>query len=165
MKRLAISLSTAGAAIATVAVLSAPGSAQDPGGTTLEVFERERGTSFGFVDNPPRAKNRRDQRVTVGDVFAFNSPVFDESRKTRLGALSVQCTVTRPGKEAQSESVCSGAFRLRDGTIALTGTLKGSPRTVVIPITGGTGEYNGARGTLRSTTVKNGSVDVLEMLP
>lgn len=165
MKRLAIVLATAGAAMGIVAILSASGSAQAPGPTTLQVFERERGSHFGFVDNPPKVKNERNFKASVGDVFAFNSPIFDQSRATRLGALGVQCTVTKPGSEARSESICVGAFRLKDGTIALTGTLKGDPDTVVVAVTGGTGAYTGARGTMTSTRVKGGAEDTIALLP
>jgi hypothetical protein len=101
----------------------------------------------------------------VGDVFAFNSPVFDQARTTRLGVLSVQCTVTRPGSEARNESICVGAFRLRDGMITLVTTIKGDPRTVAAAVTGGTGAYSGARGTLVSTTVRGGSEDTITLLP
>ena len=165
MKRLAIVLATAGAAIGILAILSASGSAQAPGATTLQLFERERGSSFGFVDNPPKIKNRRNARVSVGDVFAFSSPVFDQSRATRLGTVSVQCTVTKPGTEARSESICVGAFQLKDGTIALTAPLKGDPRTVTVAITGGTGAYAGARGTLQTTNVRGGAEDIITLLP
>ena len=165
MKRLAIVLATAGAAIGVLAILSASGSAQAPGTTTLQLFERERGSSFGFVDNPPKIKNRRNARVSVGDVFAFSSPVFDQSRATRLGTVSVQCTVTKPGTEARSESICVGAFQLKDGTIALTAPLKGEPRTITVAITGGTGAYAGARGTLQTTNVRGGAEDVITLLP
>ncbi len=62
MKRLAIVLATAGAARGILAIVSASGSAQAPG-TTLQLFEREKGSSFGFVDNPPKIKNRRNAIV------------------------------------------------------------------------------------------------------
>ena len=163
MKRLAIVLATAAAAMGIVAILSASGSAQVPGPTTLQVFEREKGSHFGVVDNPPKVKNERTFKFSVGDVVAFNSPIFDQSRATRLGSLSVQCTVTTPGTDPRS--VCVGAFSLKDGTITLTGTLKGDPKTVVVAITGGTGAYTGARGTMTSTTVKGGAEDTITLLP
>jgi hypothetical protein len=161
MKRLAIVLPAAAAATAVLALMSASGSAQTPG-TTLQLFESEKGASFGFVDNPPKSKN---DRASVGDVFAFNSPVLDQARETRLGVLSVQCTVTRPGKESKAEAACTGAFRLEDGMITLTTSIKGSPKTVTAAVTGGTGAYNGARGSLTSTTVKGGSEDTITLLP
>jgi hypothetical protein len=165
MKRLVvIALATAGAALGILAILSASGSAQAPG-RTLQLFERERGSSFGFVDNRPKVRNRRNPRLSVGDVFAFSSPVFDQSRATRLGTLSVHCTVTRPGREARSEAACVGAFRLRDGIIALTTSISGQPRRVEAAVTGGTGAYTGARGTLVSTTVRGGSEDTITLLP
>jgi hypothetical protein len=162
VKRLAIILPTTAAAATGLVLMAASGSAQTPGATTLQLFERERGSSFGFVDNRPRARN---ERASVGDMFAFNSPIFDQARTTRLGVISVQCTVTRPGREAQSESMCSGALRLRDGLITIATTIKGSPRTVTAAVTGGTGAYNGARGTFTSTTVRGGSEDTIALIP
>jgi hypothetical protein len=162
VKRLAIILPTTAAAATGLVLMAASGSAQTPGATTLQLFERERGSSFGFVDNRPRSRN---ERASVGDMFAFNSPIFDQARTTRLGVLSVQCIVTRPGREAQSESMCNGALRLRDGIIAISTTIKGSPRTVTAAVTGGTGAYNGARGTFTSTTGRGGSEDTIALIP
>src|SRR4051812_39093004 len=111
VKRLAIVLPTAAAAASALALMAASGSAQTPG-TTLQVFEAEKGSTFGFVDNPLKVKKNR---VSVGDAFAFNSPVLDQARATRLGVLSVQCTATTPGKEKQAETMCTGAFRSPTG--------------------------------------------------
>jgi hypothetical protein len=45
-----------------------------------------------------------------------------------------------------------------DGMNALSTSIKGSPKTVTAAATGGTGPYNGARGsTITSTTVKGGT--------
>jgi hypothetical protein len=161
MKRLAIILPAAAAATVVLALMSTSGSAQTPG-TTIQLFESEKGASFGFVDNPPKSKN---DRASVGDAFAFNSPVLDQARQTRLGNLSVQCTVTRPGKESKAETACSGAVRLADGMITLSTSIKGNPKTVAAAVTGGTGAYNGARGSLTSTTVEGGSEDTITLLP
>jgi hypothetical protein len=161
MKRLAIIFPAAAAATVVLALMSTSGSAQTPG-TTIQLFESEKGASFGFVDNPPKSKK---DRASVGDAFAFNSPVLDQARQTRLGNLSVQCTVTRPGKESKAETACSGAVRLADGMITLSTSIKGNPKTVTAAVTGGTGAYNGARGSLSSTTVEGGSEDTITLLP
>jgi hypothetical protein len=161
MKRLSIVLPAAAVATVVIALMSTSGSAQTPG-TTLQLFESEKGASFRFVDNPPKSKN---ERASVGDAFAFNSPVLDQARQTRLGNLSAHCTVTRPGKESNAETVCLGAFRLPDGIITLATSIKGSPKTVTAAVTGGTGAYQGARGSLTSTTVEGGSEDTITLLP
>ena len=153
MKRLSIIVVVA--AVGILAFTSVNGSAQAPGSTTLQFFESEKGGKFGFVDNPPKMANRRNGKVSVGD----------QSRTTRLGMLNVQCTVTRPGSEAKSESICVGAVRLNNGTITISGTLKGDPRTVVVPVTGGSGAYIGARGEFSSTNVTGGSNDTITLLP
>jgi hypothetical protein len=161
MKRLALILPACAATASAFALISASGSAQTPG-TTLQLFESEKGSHFGFVDNPPKSKNGK---ASVGDTFAFNSPVFDQARTTRLGVLSVRCTVTSPGKESKSEAECTGVVRLNEGMITLATTIKGDPKTVTAAVTGGTGKYVGARGSLTSTTVKGGSEDTITFAP
>lgn len=165
-RRLTIGTAVALAASALVAViLSASGSAQTSGARTIKLFEREKGSTFRFVDNPPKSRNKRRPRASTGDVFVFSTPIFNEARKLRLGQLSVQCTVSRPGTERTETAVCHGAFALKDGQIAVEAVVRGDPKTVVAAVTGGTGVYEGARGTLRSKTVKKGSEDTITLLP
>jgi hypothetical protein len=133
----------------------------DPRDDAAAVRERE-GIALRLRRHPPKSKNGK---ASVGDTFAFNSPVFDQARTTRRGVLSVRCTVTSPGKESKAETECTGVFRLNDGMISLATTIKGSPKTVTAAVTGGTGAYVGARGSLTSMTVKGGSEDTITFAP
>lgn len=165
MKRLVVLVAAGLAAVAVTAVLSSSGSAQSSG-RTLQVFEPDKGSTFGLVDNPPRAKNKRNPAISAGDYIVIGNPVLDQARKKRLGRFDAQCTAIARGKNfSRPPFLCHAAMRLRDGTIAFTADFKGLPRTVVAAVTGGTGAYNGARGTLTSKTVKTGTVVTISLLP
>src|SRR4051794_9833071 len=142
MKRLtALSLPAAAAAAAALFLIPGAGSAQQPGGEqTFKLVEPGKGASFKFVDVPPRAKRNAP---SPGDGFVFTTPLKDPSGAS-AGTLTAQCTFT-----PKNRSVCNGIFRLKNGLI--TGTTESSDSlTTVIAITGGTGAYEGARGTITS---------------
>ena len=142
MKRLAVlCIPAAAAAVAVVVLLPGAGSAQQAGGEqTFKLVEPGKGAAFKFVDIPPRAKRNRP---SSGDGFVFTTPLNDASG-ARVGTLAAQCTFTPLNK-----SICNGIFHLKDGTITGTTELSDS-LTTHIAITGGTGAYEGARGTITS---------------
>ena len=75
------------------------------------------------------------------------------------------CIATRPGKIAAATYACSGTFALNDGTITIAALQRGEPTTQLLAVTGGTGAYDGARGTIVSRTLKNGTEDTITLLP
>jgi len=142
MKRLVVlSIPAAAAAVAMIILLPGAGSAQQAGGEqTFKLVEPGKGAAFKFIDIPPRAKRNRP---SPGDGFVFTTPLKDASGAS-AGTLTAQCTFTPKNK-----SICNGIFRLKNGMI--TGTTESSDSlTTVIAITGGTGAYEGARGTITS---------------
>ena len=150
---------------ATIAlVLAAAGSSEVSGARTIKLFEAARGSSFGFVDNAPKT-NRKDPHASIGDILAFSNPIFDQSRTHRLGLTSAQCIATRAGKIASATYTCSGTFALNDGTIAVAALQRGEPTIQQLAVTGGTGAYNGARGTILARTLKTGTEDTITLLP
>jgi hypothetical protein len=56
--------------------------------------------------------------------------------------------MTRHGGESQ----CVATARLGNGQITVQGLLAGEPETFVLPITGGSGAYLGAEGTVHVRT-------------
>ena len=141
MKRLtALSIPVAAAAVAAIFLLPGAGSAQQSGERTFKLVETGKGASFKFVDVPPRAKRNRP---SPGDGFVFTTPLKDASGASD-GTLTAQCTFT-----PKNQSVCNGVFRLKNGTITGTTEVNDSLKTV-IAITGGTGAYEGARGSITS---------------
>jgi allene oxide cyclase len=164
MKKRMTALAVLGAGVVAVAI-AASGSAQTSGGRTLHVFERDKGTTFKVLDRGPKIKH---DILSVGDELIAMSPVFDQSRKRRIGLISFDCVTTKPGskKFPEGEQLCSAAYRFKDGQLTTTGSLRdvGEP---VEAVTGGTGAYEGAKGTFVSHRAKNegGSVDTIKLLP
>ena len=67
MRRFATLATVAVAATVIAGILTTGGAAQVPGERTFTVIEGSGGTSK-FIDNPPKARNRRNPRLSVGDA-------------------------------------------------------------------------------------------------
>lgn len=80
---------------------------------------------------------------SLGDSFIFTSKLTKHGKK--VGHTGVVCTITSTARE---ESQCVGTARFRKGQITIQGLLAGEPDVFGFPITGGTGAYEGAEGTL-----------------
>ncbi|MGH3333559.1 MAG: allene oxide cyclase barrel-like domain-containing protein [Nocardioidaceae bacterium] len=119
----------------------------------------ERGGTFKFVDIPPKQKSDRDP-PTAGDELIFTSKLFRHGK--RVGTLHAVCTVTRAAPPNRTPAVCTGGLVLREGTITLTfvGALKDK---IEIAITGGTGRYAGASGTVTSESKGRISIDTVHL--
>ena len=153
-----------GATAAIALALAANGSSQVAGARTIKLFESPKGSTFGFVDNAPKT-NRKDPHASIGDILAFSNTIFDESRKHRLGVSSAQCITTRPGRVAAATYTCVGTLALDDGTIAIAALQRGEPIVQQLAVTGGTGAYSGARGTIVARMLKSGTEDTITLLP
>ena len=165
MRRLVVLAAAAIAASVGVGILTAAGGAQAPGERTFKLIEEE-GT-FGFVDNPPRARSRRNPSLSAGDTVAITSRLFDEANR-RVGTLHAVCTVTRAGRNfARASLHCSGTFLLRDGTLALSVTFRGAEAAQAgVAVVGGTGAYEGARGSVSSRGLPGDRTeDTVHLLP
>jgi hypothetical protein len=163
MKRV-VSAVTVLAAAGAVAIPLASAGAQSPGQRTIRLVEHNKGASSGFIDNPPRIRNRRRPVLSPGDMVVLSQPVFDEANRSRVGRLHVQCVTTKGGTEKRAEALCTGAYRLRNGQISVVAVLHGTPRLVRGIVTGGNGAFAGARGTFRSRTTKTGAKDTITLL-
>lgn len=135
MKPLLI-LAALAAALAGPALIGTAGAQTTP--TTLELVQRERDTSTGFVDNPPR------RRESAGDVFTIRGPVRDAAGD-RAG--SAQAVFTQTGRRS---ALGSATFALRDGQLMIAGVVDGGAADT-LAVVGGTGAYAGATGTVRVT--------------
>ncbi len=153
MKRQAVVLSAALAAVLLlgVAVVSS-GVAQQPGPPTgtLDLVQLNRESSFKFIDNPPRGGE--EQEPSPGDMAIIGATLRDTSNR-RAGRLHVVLTRLE-GRRKYVDQV-NGTFRVEGGYIVVGGILGGG-RTDDAAITGGTGRYAGARGTLRVTETRQG---------
>jgi allene oxide cyclase len=131
----------AAATASAIAVTS--GSAQAPGERTLTFVERETNT-FVLADVPPLAGKHGGP--SKGDTILFKNTVLDSTGATKLGSFEARCTFLRATKQIDgSRAICDAAYTLGDGmitaSVATTFTNK-----VTFAVTGGTGAYEGARG-------------------
>jgi hypothetical protein len=151
------------AAIAVFAVVATSG-AQAPGPQTLVLKENSKGGKFTFVDAArPFAKNPKRPTPSQGDYFVFYSPLNDAAGNP-AGELDVKCTIIKKGKARTGQGevdLCNGVVGLSNGEIFVAArTTGGNNPDVRGAITGGTGAYANARGTLTSVG-ENNSIDTL----
>jgi hypothetical protein len=160
-------LATAG--LTSVAV-AAPVLAQSGGsGQTITFRELNKGSRFGYIDNPPR--NTRHQRrpvFSIGDQFVFANPLSDASGN--IGELRAICTLTKRASAPNGNAInpahpfCTGAFVTTKGTLFVE-TVDSGDKATEGAVVGGTGAYVGARGTFTSAPTKTGANDVVTLLP
>ena len=150
-------------ALLGVAALAAPAAAHAD--TTLTFKEVDKGSTFMFVDNPPKAKNKRNPSLSPGDMFVLTNPIVDNSGK-HIGKLRATCTVTSGGKTAaKAGGICVGVFSLPNGTLdAMVNQTNLDSTTTAGAIVGGTGAYAGARGNFLSKSTKTGGNDTVNLL-
>jgi hypothetical protein len=119
-------------ALAAAAILALSVPAWADGAEKLNLVERA--TSDAVLDTGA-------QGDSAGDILTFANEVFDEANKTKLGDNNGWCIRTVPGKAWE----CFWTLTLAEGQITVEGPfLDGKDSTVAV--TGGTGEYAGARG-------------------
>ena len=158
------------AALAAAGVLAAmtasTGGAQAPGARTFKLIEEDESAAFGDV--APRSPNSRNPRFSGGDMHVFTSRLFDEANR-RVGRFYAQCITVRGGRTfLQASFQCNGTIELRDGTIAISGAFRGNQRDedVLTAVTGGTGAYEGARGSISQRNLPRGRMEnTVHLLP
>ena len=86
------------------------------------------------VDNPPAGDSQ-------GDIIVFTQKLYrDSSQQDKIGSDQAYCVRTIAGKAR----VCTGIFYVKGGTITITGPESTGVHSLAI--TGGTGDWRGARG-------------------
>ena len=122
-------------AVSSVAPATGSGRGDDNGGDR-KVRVVSTITEEAFVDVG-------EHDFSLGDMFVFTSKLTKHGKK--VGHAGVVCTTTSVVRE---ESQCLGTARLRRGQITIQGLLAGERDVFKFAITGGTGAYEGAEGTL-----------------
>jgi hypothetical protein len=135
----------AAAALAAVAALPvARGHAQAPGPRTLVLHLGA--PKIATVDVPPLIRSKRSPETPGDEVIGISKVSGADS-----GRLYLHCTVVRRGRSiARATYSCLGTYVLRDGTITAAGVVR-LDRPSDAAVTGGTGAFAGARGTLHTT--------------
>jgi hypothetical protein len=165
MKRFLVPI--AAVALALAGLAAAGGSAQNSQGRALALFEDVAHESNAFVDNPPRsqAKNPESRRfrLSLGDEVTARTPVLDRRGGKRVGASYAHAVVVK-GRRFQTASLQGDVMiALGDGTIALTGIAGIAQRPFAV--VGGTGAYEGARGTAVEKEISGGAELTIRLLP
>lgn len=135
------------AIVSAFAVTSSAGSRQSSG-RTLTLIEQDE--SSAFADTGAKSPNRRNPRFSGGDLHVFTSAVFNHAN-VRIGRLYAHCVAVRGGRSfVRALFQCTGTFVLRDGTIVVNAAFRGNQddEDVRLAVTGGTGSYEGARGSV-----------------
>ncbi len=150
---------------ATVAV--GTGGAQTTGGRTLTLFEDVPHESSTLVDNAPKSPatnpGSRRFRLSMGDELVSRVPVFDRRGGARVGTLYAHATIVSGRRFETAGFQAQVVLTLREGTINLAGLAGAAGRPLAV--TGGTGEYEGVRGTATEKDSAGGARLTLRLLP
>ena len=147
MKRLLAGFALAGATLAFT-IVSTSGSAAPPRDRSFTLIQRNSEEQFSLVDNPPRTLD--DNHLTPGDLATLHQPLRRVSGR-QVGAADVGCTATRGGTFNHVRFACDGVYTLKRGTLMVE--IRFLPNSQpTIAITGGTGAYEGASGSIRQVS-------------
>lgn len=151
-RRLPVTLAAVAALSATGAAVATQSSGQDPAALPeLELQMRFKEARTSFVDVPPRMTKRRPSE-SPGDTAVLRGTLRDAAG-ARAGTVHGTFTVTG-GRSPRTTELTVGTLKLRDGMITSQGiadNTTGSDEDA-FAITGGTGRYEGASGTMTATT-------------
>lgn len=89
--------------------------------------------------------------VSVGDVYVFSGPIYDETESSQLGRIDGQCTTTSssgPSAEARRLCIATATFveEHEGAEIDTQGVGRIEAEDVVLAVTGGTRDYRNAQG-------------------
>lgn len=136
--------------------------------TTITFKEPEKGSTFTYVDVAPTAPKKHGfpTAISPGDQLVLTNPLT-EGGKT-IGKLRARCTATAAvGKTTsmafvQAHFICEGVFTLPGGSLYGNASIVKSGTEGVV--TGGTGKYAGARGTISTKEGKGGNTTTITLL-
>jgi hypothetical protein len=134
-----LALAALAAALVTAGLVAASGSAQSPAGTTLHLVSRSQ-RNVGFF---PSGRTHQGQHVGFGDTISGDDTGYDRGACTIVG----------------QSLLCNVQVQLSKGTLSVQGIVPQRANNTPMAITGGTGAYDGARGTAVVTDHAN-STDI-----
>lgn len=135
----------------------AAGSGKAAAGTTINLLEDENGSTSVRIG--------RHTGTAAGDEGLL-SRTLRTMQKKPVGQLNISCVVTKGG--LHYISICTGVYELPGGTLVGTTISRPSPGygRLHIAVTGGTGRYEGASGSILSVGAGNGFArDTIHLLP
>jgi hypothetical protein len=127
--------------IAVASVTLASASSSDSSSREIKVFAKT--VQSDFV-------NAGAQELSLGDQFLFADDLSREKGGSVIGDDGGSCTIVRVTSADSATVQCVVTLRLSGGQISTQGLVDesgtGTPPPFDIPITGGTGAYEGASG-------------------
>lgn len=146
LTRLRLALAAGTAALATAAVVAASGAAQAPPSSLHFVSKAQK--RVGFF---PKHELRQGDRLGLGSRISGDDTGVSRAVCTVIGRQGLLCTL-----QAQ----------LSKGTLTAQGMLPERAHDTPVAITGGTGAYDGARGTALVTDVSQNTTEfTVNLLP
>jgi allene oxide cyclase len=85
--------------------------------------------------------------LSLGDVLGFHNPVFDEADQHQVGVDNGHCI--RTVATGKTEWECFWTVLLSQGQITVEGPFYDDGTDTTLSITGGTGAYLGAQGSMK----------------
>lgn len=101
---------------------------------------------FTVVERPvgETTIHRSANRDSVGDLLVFANKVYDAADRAEVGSDQGYCVRTVAGKSWE----CFWTLLLKSGQITVEGPFRDAGDSLLV-VTGGTGKYAGARGSLK----------------
>jgi hypothetical protein len=121
-------------AVGALALSAAPAGARSHG-RTITIKARSQIEHVQLVDNAPTGDS-------PGDMVVFTEQLFDTHGK-RIGSDAATCV-----RLFDATSLCTGMYKLPGGQVMVQLLQPGPTGTYDQAITGGTGRFGGARGTV-----------------
>ena len=146
IRNAAAALALSAAAATTAALVTTDrGQAQQNAGRTIVL--QNSGTKLSTVDVPPLTRSKRSP-TTPGDEVIASSRIAGAA----AGGRYLVCAAAKQGPSVEKALYsCQVTYNLADGTITAAGVARiGAGGSITVAVTGGTGAYDGARGTLTS---------------
>jgi hypothetical protein len=141
--------------------LGSAASAQGP--ATLTFKELNKGSTFAFIDSAPMSTAKGEPSASLGDRLVFTNPLVSASGK-HVGRLYLHCTAVVAAPANKAAFACDGVLLIGAGSLSVVAFLAHEGVTVHGIITGGTGSYANARGTLISKPTKSGADDTVTLV-
>jgi hypothetical protein len=147
------------AVLVVLANSAAAGDAQSGTGRTLTFYE-SLPSGYRFIDVKPMSPTRnlgsRRVRLSIGDRIVTRTAVYDRPGGTRIGTARGMGTVVAGGKLRTARVIGGSVFVLSGGQIVTEGEQRLGDLNTPVAIVGGTGAYEGARGSA-SNAIVNGT--------
>ena len=148
------------AAAVALVTLTAAGGAGQPAGTTITVVTKPSDyKSTRFVDEPPKSPTGQPDHISPGDVILSTVALRNEAGR-RIGTRYDELTFVTPSVNFNSIDLVQSFYLFADGRIVVQ-AVHGPHLSGADPVTGGTGAFAGARGTVVDVSAKGSNTTKL----